>query len=375
MIRFYIALVGVFLVTSSIQAVVQPNAPQGVTAKAISTTSVLITWNPVLNATRYKVMNETTNAETGNITGATQWTWAGLTLGKQYRFVVRACNVVQNCSIASAPVYVTMPLMPLAPTNVKATATSASSATITWSASANSTRYKVRFVSASSDVESLNIVGVTSYFWPSLKSGSQACFTVIGCNIDLVCGPESIKACVTLPAAASLPFDYPVGTVDGIGWLNNKSGLGFLEGYNYGGSCGWTYHPGFDMNQDNTNGDQDFGAPVYSTADGVVLEANSFATWGNLILIEHTLGDKSKVQTLYGHLDKMLVVKGATVTRRQQIGTVGKGDPKAPVLAHLHFEVRKIPLSSPSAFPCGQSMQYVMDRYYDPLKFVSDHRK
>jgi Peptidase family M23/Fibronectin type III domain len=364
----------VLIVASSVQAVVKPNPPQGVTAKPISTTSVLITWNPVLDATRYKVMNETTGIETPNITGATQWTWAALTPGKQYRFVVRACNVYLNCSLASAPVYATMPLMPLAPTNVKATAASASSAAITWSASANSTRYKVRYVSVSPVVESPNIGG-TSYTWTSLKSGSQACFAVIGCNIEFVCGPESVKACATLPSAASLPFDYPVGTVDGIGWLNNKSGLGFLEGYNYGGTCGWTYHPGVDMNQDNTNGDQDFGAPVYAAADGVVLEANSFATWGNLILIEHTLGDKSKVQTLYGHLDKMLVAKGATVTRRQQIGTVGKGDPKAPVLAHLHFEVRKIPLSSPSAFPCGQSMQYVMDRYYDPLKFVSDHRK
>lgn len=371
--RYFVAC-GLLFVTASSLSAVQPSPPQGVAAKAISTTSALITWSPVSAATRYKVMNETTGVETLDIWApTTQWTWSGLTSGKQYRFVVRACNIQYNCSVASAPVYVTPPYMPLAPTNVKASTSSSTAAAITWNASANSTRYKVRYVTPYPVQESPNVTS-TFYTWPSLKAGSQACFTVIGCNIEYVCGPESAKACVTLPTATT-PFDYPVGTIDGIGWLNNTNGLRFLEGYDYKGSCGWTFHPGVDMNKDNTTGDQDFGEPAFAAANGIVVEANAFPTWGNLILIEHTLGDGSKVQTLYGHLATMKVTKGATVTRRQQIGTVGKGDPNAPVSAHLHFEVRKPPFPAANYFPCQQSTQYVLDHYYDPLKFVSEHRQ
>jgi murein DD-endopeptidase MepM/ murein hydrolase activator NlpD len=178
---------------------------------------------------------------------------------------------------------------------------------------------------------------------------------------------------VTVPPR--LQFDYPVGTVDGLGWLNNQQGLGWLQPWTYGTTCGLVYHPGIDFNKDGTSGDQDRYEPVYAVADGkVVGSANYGVLWGNIILLEHTLEDGSKVWSQYAHLEARLVAMGASVTRRQQIGTVGKGDGRLP--AHLHFEIRKIGPSSmePSAFPCRQQPSYVTERYYEPIAFINSRR-
>lgn len=76
------------------------------------------------------------------------------------------------------------------------------------------------------------------------------------------------------------------------------------------------------------------GKPVYATGNGVVITAqNSSTGYGNRIKIEHGFG----YQTLYAHLQNILVEKGDTVYRGQQIATVGNsGISTGP---HLHYEV------------------------------------
>ena len=56
--------------------------------------------------------------------------------------------------------------------------------------------------------------------------------------------------------------------------------------------------------------------------------------YGNYVVIKHTNG----VQTLYGHLDSILVDQGQTVSKGQNIARSGNtGQSTGP---HLHFEVR-----------------------------------
>jgi hypothetical protein len=183
--------------------------------------------------------------------------------------------------------------------------------------------------------------------------------------------PQATLQAATTSCGSTTAFDYPVGAADGTGWLNNRNGLWWLQQYNYGGTCGVVYHPAVDMNKDGTSGDQDHGQPVYATADGVVVASGTYGgTWGNVILVEHTLPDGTKVWSQYGHLDTRLVGAGASVARRQQIGTVGKGD--GSLSAHLHFEIRKVSMAA-NAFPCGQSQSYVTERYHDPIAFLNSH--
>lgn len=78
------------------------------------------------------------------------------------------------------------------------------------------------------------------------------------------------------------------------------------------------------------------GTPVQASADGVVEIAFS-SGWnggfGNYIKIVHPNG----TETLYAHLSKLLITKGATVTKGQGIGLMGTTGRSTG--CHLHFEV------------------------------------
>lgn len=76
------------------------------------------------------------------------------------------------------------------------------------------------------------------------------------------------------------------------------------------------------------------GVPVYATGNGKVEVAEfSFFGYGNVILIDHGFGYKSR----YAHLQKIIVKPGDTVVRGQIIGTLGNsGRSTGP---HLHYEV------------------------------------
>jgi murein DD-endopeptidase MepM/ murein hydrolase activator NlpD len=78
------------------------------------------------------------------------------------------------------------------------------------------------------------------------------------------------------------------------------------------------------------------GSPVIAAADGVVAVAKTSGYnygYGNYIKITHPNG----TETIYGHLSKVNVSAGQSVTRGQQIGAVGStGNSTGP---HLHFEI------------------------------------
>jgi len=75
--------------------------------------------------------------------------------------------------------------------------------------------------------------------------------------------------------------------------------------------------------------------PVYAAESGVVIVAQTWSGYGNCVIINHGGG----LWTLYGHLNKILVEKGQTVKRGEEIGLVGMTGTATGY--HLHFEVRK----------------------------------
>lgn len=76
------------------------------------------------------------------------------------------------------------------------------------------------------------------------------------------------------------------------------------------------------------------GTPVYSTGDGIVLEAGySFSGYGNQVVVDHGFGYKTR----YAHLHKLNVKVGDKVKRAEMVGTLGNsGKSTGP---HLHYEV------------------------------------
>lgn len=77
------------------------------------------------------------------------------------------------------------------------------------------------------------------------------------------------------------------------------------------------------------------GAPVKAMAKGTVAFAGRRGGYGNCIVLKHANG----LETLYGHLSKILVIPGQKIDIGQQIGKIGStGRSTGP---HLHYEIHR----------------------------------
>ena len=153
-------------------------------------------------------------------------------------------------------------------------------------------------------------------------------------------------------------FDFPIGKPDSHGYYKAR-------GYRSNGHLGedWDGVRG---------GDTDLGDPIYAIGDGVVVFARDcHMGWGNVVIIRHTYrehGDVKNIDSLYGHLQTIVVRRGQSVTRGQKIATMGNAH--GIYDAHLHLEVRK-------NLAIGMSRaKFARDssNYYDPSQFILSHR-
>ena len=86
------------------------------------------------------------------------------------------------------------------------------------------------------------------------------------------------------------------------------------------------WHPGVDIANN-------YDAPVYASASGVVLQSGWYGGYGRYIKLEHDYG----FTTAYGHMSSLAVSAGQYVKKGEIIGYVGSsGYSTGP---HLHFEV------------------------------------
>ncbi len=83
---------------------------------------------------------------------------------------------------------------------------------------------------------------------------------------------------------------------------------------------------------------------VVAIGNGIVQSVKCTHSWGYIIIVEHTLPDKSKVCSLYAHLSPFVHVRpGDSVKRGQKLGAIGRGNTweNGGYLPHLHFGVHK----------------------------------
>jgi len=154
-------------------------------------------------------------------------------------------------------------------------------------------------------------------------------------------------------------FDLPVGKPDARGYYKAR---------------GFKSHGHLGEDWDGVGGgDTDLGDPVYCIGDGVVVFARDcHQGWGNVIIVRHAfregLGVRN-VDSLYGHLNKILVRRGQQVKRGQQIAEIGNAHGLYD--AHLHLEVRKNIAIGMSRDKFAQDLS----NYYDPTTFIESHRR
>jgi len=112
---------------------------------------------------------------------------------------------------------------------------------------------------------------------------------------------------------AAIPSIWPT-----LGYIS--SGFGFRSYPDYG------FHAGLDIVND-------YGAPVYATANGMVVEAGWHGGFGYRIVIDHGNG----LQSMYAHNSRLLVSGGEVVKKGQQIALVGStGFATGP---HVHYQL------------------------------------
>jgi murein DD-endopeptidase MepM/ murein hydrolase activator NlpD len=153
-------------------------------------------------------------------------------------------------------------------------------------------------------------------------------------------------------------FDFPVGKPEAQGYYKAR-------GFRSGGHLGedWDGIGG---------GDTDLGDPIYSIGDGVVVFARDcHMGWGNVVIVRHAYregGAIKNIDSLYGHLDSILVQRGQRVARGEKIATMGTAHGLYD--AHLHLEIRKNITIGMSR----DAFAHDFSNYYDPSQFILLHR-
>ncbi len=153
-------------------------------------------------------------------------------------------------------------------------------------------------------------------------------------------------------------FDFPVGKPDAQGYYKAR---------------GFRSHGHLGEDWDGVRGgDTDLGDPIYSIGHGLVVFARDcHMGWGNVIIVRHSYresGVVKNIDSLYAHLDSILVHCGQTVTRGQKIATMGTAHGLYD--AHLHLEIRKNIEIGMSRAAFAEDFS----NYYDPSQFIAMHR-
>ncbi|MBX3283375.1 MAG: M23 family metallopeptidase [Acidobacteria bacterium] len=124
-------------------------------------------------------------------------------------------------------------------------------------------------------------------------------------------------------AALAIPANLRPSIWPHEGKINNE--FGFRR--NPFGGRAYEFHGGMDI-------DGERGEQVFAPAGGTVIKAGWSGGYGNMIEIDHGNG----LTTRYGHLSKIEIAVGDTITRGQEIGLIGStGRSTGP---HLHYEMR-----------------------------------
>ncbi|MFJ8261798.1 murein hydrolase activator EnvC family protein [Rummeliibacillus sp. NPDC094406] len=140
-----------------------------------------------------------------------------------------------------------------------------------------------------------------------------------------------------IPEVASGTWTKPTnGTLtSGFGWRN----IGF----------GPEFHYGVDLANKQ-------GTPIVAAADGVVFRASPLSTYGNVIMITHSINGHT-FTTVYAHLSGYKSTVGQSVKKGQVIGYMGQTG--RAYGSHLHFEIHTTAWK-------GQSVGAI-----NPLRYIS----
>jgi PKD repeat protein/murein DD-endopeptidase MepM/ murein hydrolase activator NlpD len=115
---------------------------------------------------------------------------------------------------------------------------------------------------------------------------------------------------------------------------------------------------------------------LYAIANGVVKHNTYVNGYMNVVIIEHTLPDNSKVTSVYGHMTSDGIIPvGTEVSKGQYIGKLDTAESFSAnnYIQHLHFGIRKGAYTSTWVYFGYEKGSETIDNWYDPTNFILSH--
>ena len=187
-----------------------PPAPTGLTATAVSSSQINLSWSASSGATSYNVKRATVSGGpyTTVATGvtATSYSDTGLTASTTYYYVVSAVNSAGESPNSSEKSATTLVAIPPAPTGLTATAVSSSQINLSWSASTGATSYNVKRATVSGGPYTTVATGVTAtnYNNTGLAASTTYYYVVSAVNTSGE-SPNSSEKSATTQSGVSAP--------------------------------------------------------------------------------------------------------------------------------------------------------------------------
>jgi subtilase family serine protease len=214
-----------------------PSAPGSISATATGSTSVTVNWSASSSATGYSLY-ELENGQSvlignyaANVTSASV---SSLSAATTYSFRVAATNSAGSNTTAWTQVTTLSAAVALtAPQNFQVTATSSSTATLSWQAASGATGYLVYQWNGSSAVQINSVAaGTTSVSVSGLTAGSTQYFYVTAYNSTSTA--STAWTSVIMPAAVSATLTAPVvtttatsSTTGQVSWTASPAATGY----------------------------------------------------------------------------------------------------------------------------------------------------
>ena len=187
-----------------------PPAPTGLTATAVSSSQINLSWSASSGATSYNVKRATVSGGpyTTIATGvtATSYSDTGLSASTTYYYVVSAVNSAGESPNSSQASATTSVAIPPAPTGLTATAVSSNQINLSWSASSGATSYNVKRATVSGGPYTTIATGVTatSYNNTGLAASTTYYYVVSAVNSSGE-SPNSSQASATTLSGGTAP--------------------------------------------------------------------------------------------------------------------------------------------------------------------------
>lgn len=247
-----------------------PATPSGLSATAVSSSQIDLSWTASSGATGYNVKRSTTSGGpfttiASNVT-STSYNDTGLSESTTYHYVVSAVNAGGESADSTQASATTHTNPPATPSGLAATADSASRINLTWSASSGAASYNVKRATVSDGPYATVASAITSTAFTDtgLSAASTYYYVVSAVNPGGESADSGESSATTQPGSASLPSGWASGDIGGVGIAGSAGHAGGIYTVTGSGTDIWDMADQFQFVSRQITGDCDIVARVLS---------------------------------------------------------------------------------------------------------------